>query len=152
MNPVEANPPAPLENTYWVVPGKFLAGEYPGDPDEKINRSRLLAVINAGIRTFIDLTEEAEVYGLADPSAGYYTSLRSLAQQGRIEITYFRMPIPDAGVPSVWTLRRILDAIGGSLADENPVFVHCLAGRGRTGTVVGCYLMRHGIALDQDVI
>jgi hypothetical protein len=33
----------PNANTYWVVPQKFLAGEYPGDEDpvkarEKINR------------------------------------------------------------------------------------------------------------------
>jgi len=32
------------------------------------------------------------------------------------------------------------------------VYVHCWAGRGRTGTVVGCYLKRHGIAEDTNVI
>jgi len=25
------------------------------------------------------------------------------------------------------------------------VYVHCLGGIGRTGTVVGCYLVRHGL-------
>jgi protein-tyrosine phosphatase len=59
------------------------------------------------------------------------------------------MPVPDQSVPSVWTLRRILDLVEGSLADENSVFVHCWAGR---GTVVGCYLKRKGIPFDQDVI
>jgi protein-tyrosine phosphatase len=29
---------------------------------------------------------------------------------------------------------------------------NCWAGRGRTGTVVGCYLKRHGMAEDADVI
>jgi hypothetical protein len=29
---------------------------------------------------------------------------------------------------------------------RRPVYVHCWGGKGRTGTVVGCYLVRHGIA------
>ena len=33
-----------------------------------------------------------------------------------------------------------------------PVYVHCLGGLGRTGTIVGCYLARHGIAAGRNVI
>lgn len=152
MDCPEPNPSAPLANTYWVTRGQFLAGEHPGDPDEKIVRSRISALIEAGIRTFVDLTEESEINEDAKPIAGYYAMLRLLAEEARAEITYVRIPVPDRGVPSVWTLRRILDLLDRSLADENPVFVHCWAGRGRTGTVVGCYLKRHGIASDQDVV
>jgi protein tyrosine phosphatase len=35
---------------------------------------------------------------------------------------------------------------------DKPVYVHCWSGKGRTGTVVGCYLARHGMAADIDVI
>jgi protein-tyrosine phosphatase len=42
--------------------------------------------------------------------------------------------------------------IDGSLANRNATFVHCLAGIGRTGTVVGCFLMRHGQATPADVV
>ncbi|EEF58615.1 dual specificity protein phosphatase [Pedosphaera parvula Ellin514] len=46
----------------------------------------------------------------------------------------------------------VLDRIDRSLADENPVFVHCWARRGRTGTVIGCHLMRHELATSENVI
>ncbi len=32
------------------------------------------------------------------------------------------------------------------------VYVHCWGGVGRTGTVVGCWLLRHGYAVPSDVI
>jgi protein-tyrosine phosphatase len=152
MDSQETILPAPLANTYWVMPRQFLAGEHPGDADEKVMQTRISALINAGIRTFVDLTEESEINEDAKPIVGYYTALRSLADEGRVEITYVRIPVPDRAVPSVSTLRRILDLVDRSMGDENPVFVHCWAGRGRTGTVVGCYLKRHELASDHDVI
>ena len=42
-------------------------------------------------------------------------------------------------------MREILDAIDGALDAGRGVYVHCYAGIGRTGTVVGCYLVRHGM-------
>ena len=47
----------PDPNTYWVQPGRFLAGEYPGAPDAKETREKIAAFLEAGITTFIDLTE-----------------------------------------------------------------------------------------------
>ena len=43
-------------------------------------------------------------------------------------------------------MARILDSIDASLAAGEVVYVHCLAGIGRTGTVIGCYLVRHGLS------
>src|ERR1700676_2274446 len=50
-------PPRPNGNTYWVVPLKFLAGEYPGDEDPVKTRKKIKQFLPAGIRHFIDLTE-----------------------------------------------------------------------------------------------
>ena len=38
---------------------------------------------------------------------------------------------------------RILDAMDARLAAGTRLYVHCLGGRGRTGVVPGCFLVRH---------
>ena len=148
----ETNPTVPFPNSYWVVANQLLAGEYPGDVLEERANRRLTALLNTGIRAFLDLTDEDEINEDAKPVPAYRSLLRSLAEERRIELTYMRVPIVDRGVPSVWTMRCILDVIDRSARDENPAFVHCWAGRGRTGTVVGCYLRRHGLATEKNVI
>jgi protein tyrosine phosphatase len=42
-------------------------------------------------------------------------------------------------------MRQILTVIGEALARERRIYVHCRAGIGRTGTVVGCFLAEQGI-------
>ena len=42
-------------------------------------------------------------------------------------------------------MTRILDDVDAALADGGAVYVHCWGGIGRTGTVVGCWLVRHGL-------
>ncbi len=144
--------PTPFPGSYWVMPGQFLAGEYPGEVDPEMTSRRLRALIAQGIRTFVDLTDEGEVNEDAKVIPPYRSILRQVSEEESVPTTYANIPIEDRGVPSPWTLRCILDVIDRSIADENPVYVHCWAGRGRTGTVVGCYLKRHGMAEDTDVI
>lgn len=145
-------PSPPLRGSYWVLPGRFLAGEYPGEVEPEMTARKIRALIAGGIRTFVDLTDEDEVNEDAKTIPAYRSILRRISEEDAIQTTYANIPIEDRGVPSPWTLRCILDFIDRSLADENPVYVHCWAGRGRTGTVVGCYLKRHGMAQDSDVI
>jgi protein tyrosine phosphatase len=47
--------------------------------------------------------------------------------------------------------QNVLDFIDAELAAERPVYVHCFGGIGRTGTVVGCWMIRHGLASKGDV-
>jgi Dual specificity phosphatase, catalytic domain len=117
----------PLLNTYWVIPGRLLAGEYPGDPDDSQARQRLERLSGAGIDSFIDLTEEGELppYRLLLPK----------------HTQYLRSPIVDTRVPNnVAQTQQLLDAIRAALAGERRVYVHCRAGIGRTGLVIGCFL------------
>ena len=42
-------------------------------------------------------------------------------------------------------MRGLLDQIDAAQRRGQRVYVHCWGGIGRTGTLVGCYLVRHGL-------
>lgn len=131
--------PPYLPDAYWVIPGQLLAGEYPGDLNPSCTRQRLTALLDIGIREFIDLTWEGEL----EP---YRELLCQEARQLNLEIGYTRYAIPDLGIPARVTMKAILDHIDRAITYEKMVYVHCWGGVGRTGTVVGCYLVRHGLS------
>jgi protein-tyrosine phosphatase len=124
----------PHENTYWVNE-HFLAGEYPGNWDDERAAERIRAYLAAGVTYFIDLTSETD--GLRP-----YQPILDIESEGKV--IYQRLPIQDLGVPEVDFMVKILDCIDGAIADGHTVYAHCWGGIGRTGTVVGCYLARHG--------
>ena len=56
-----------------------------------------------------------------------------------------RFPITDAAAPdSLELTTAVLDAIDEHVDEGRTVYVHCLGGMGRTGTIIGCWLARHG--------
>jgi hypothetical protein len=131
----------PIPDSYWVRPGRLLAGEYPRTRDDEGSRTKLRQLLGAGVTFFLDLTEEGE-YDLKP----YAPLLREEAVILGRAVEHRRMPIPDRDTPTPREMTRILDAIDGALAAGHTVYVHCLGGIGRTGTVMGCYLVRHGMS------
>lgn len=129
----------PIIESYWVEEDRFLAGEYPGSFDPEEARKKLERFIETGIRTFVDLTQPHEL-------VPYEPILNDLARIYDVQPVYHRFAIRDHGVPSVQTMGHILDTIDAAIESGNPAYVHCWGGIGRTGTVVGCYLVRHGVA------
>lgn len=131
--------PVPHPNCYWIPGTRILAGEYPGAPDPMSARRRLRRLLDAGVTYFVDLTE-ADEWGL-DP---YEHFLRDEAQAMGVDVEYVRLPIQDANIPSVELMARILDTLDDAQRAGHTVYVHCWGGVGRTGTVVGCHLVRCG--------
>jgi hypothetical protein len=122
----------PLENSYWVLPGRLLAGESPSAATEIATRARLRRLLAAGIDFFLDLTE-----------AGERAPYQSLLPPG---VLYRRCAILDASVPQHPAQMRAIQAqLHSALSQGGHVYVHCRAGIGRTATVVGCYLAEQGL-------
>ena len=127
-----ALPPSPIPDAYWVIPGRLLAGPYPRPRSVSGARHRLQRFLDAGVTFFLDLTEEED----APPYAHWLGE----------EAQHLRMPIPDFGVSSPEQMAQTLDVIDAAIGTGHTVYVHCLGGLGRTGTVVGCFLVRHGMS------
>jgi hypothetical protein len=129
----------PIPESYWVVPGSFLAGGYPiFSIDESINRLFLSDFLQAGFNTFFDLTRPEEL-------PPYLPVLQEEASRFGITINYQRIIIQDKGLPTHGQMIALLDAIDAALAAERKIYLHCWGGIGRTGTTVGCWLVRHGL-------
>jgi len=129
----------PISASYWVEPGRLLAGEYPGRPLEHIMRQRIIAFLRTGFDTFIDLTKEGEREPYAPTlleEAGYYG----------LAVTHQRFSIGDFSTPNADQMSVILETIQNALRTGRKVYLHCWAGVGRTGTTVGCYLIRQGMS------
>lgn len=130
----------PIPESYWVVPGKLLAGRHPArhyDMDD-LARRQLGAILQAGVNAFYDLTHPAE-------NTSYERLLHEQADWLGMEAEYIRWAIHDFTAPPVALMEQILEGLDSTLAAGKGVYVHCWGGIGRTGTVVGCYLVRHGM-------
>jgi len=131
------NPNRPISESYWVEPGRLLAGEYPGHSDDEHARKRIAALVKAGFNTFIDLTKANEM-------SPYLNILIEQSQAYHVNVKHQRFPIRDFGLPTPEQMLSILDMIDAELQAGKKIYLHCWGGIGRTGTTVGCYLVRGG--------
>ena len=135
-------PRGPIPDSYWLIPGKLLAGEYPGTYVEADTRAKLARFLDVGIRTFINLTEDREL-------SSYEHILQALSAERGIETTHIRQSIRDYSTPRERAqMVGILETIRNEIAAGRAVYVHCWGGIGRTGTVIGCWLVEQGLTGD----
>ncbi|MBR4119254.1 MAG: dual specificity protein phosphatase family protein [Bacteroidales bacterium] len=120
----------PLSYSYRVDKN-IWAGEYPvrnWDRDLKIKQLKFLT--DFGINSFLDLTTEGEM-------PPYSTCLNN-------DIIRYSLPIVNRGIPkSVESVVEIFRTIEDLLIrkPETKLYIHCVGGVGRTGTIVSCYFV-----------
>lgn len=134
----------PFPNSYWATP-LLVACEYPWTPTRANRSQKIDLLLRAGVRTFIDLTESGELSPYAPHLAAHVAHLGiDLA-----DVEYYSFPIPDRCLPrSVGYVRQILDVLKDNADRGRITAVHCRGGIGRTGLVVGCWLVESGAVED----
>jgi protein tyrosine phosphatase len=142
----------PFNRSYWVVPGKLLAGGYPGSEDPIEEETNLKGLMQGGIRHVISLMEPQEYNSPDDPFPPYVDHLETISETMKISVTFDQISIKDFSVPTERQMLRILNQIDMCTKYDKPVYVHCWGGKGRTGTVIGCYLVRHGMVTRNEVV
>ncbi len=145
----------PFPGTYWVIPGTLLAGGHPSGRDATSTESRLTALLDAGIRSVINLLPEddADETSPGEVFHPYEDALEKLGEARGLVVEIERYAIEDANTLTPQAMQLVLDAIDAEIDGRNsPTFVHCSNGNARTGVVVGCYLARHGIATGKEAL
>ena len=120
-------------NANWVIPSRLLVGQYPALTDSHESASMQAAIAEAGVTHILCLQTERELTALPD-------YLVSGPLQG-IPRTVFA--IKDGGCANDEDLVRVvLVPLLRAITADNVecYYVHCLAGKGRTGTVAALAL------------
>uniref|UniRef100_A0A3B4Y4M4 protein-tyrosine-phosphatase n=1 Tax=Seriola lalandi dorsalis TaxID=1841481 RepID=A0A3B4Y4M4_SERLL len=115
----------------WIVPGKFLAFSGP-HPKTKVENGYPLHAPEAYFPYF----RKHNVTTVVRLNKKIYESKR-FSDAG---FDHYDLFFLDGSTPSDIITRRFLHV---SERTDGAVAVHCKAGLGRTGTLIGCYLMKH---------
>jgi protein-tyrosine phosphatase len=115
-----------------IEPGRLIAGRHPCAWGSENASAEVAELAAAGVTLFLDLTQSGEL----EPYASHVEP----------PARYVNRPIRDFSIPARDALVATLDEIDAEIDSGGLVYVHCWAGCGRTGVVVGTWLVRHGVA------
>lgn len=121
-------------NFSWVI-NNGLAGS--GLP---LTFEQFKWLVNHGIGTIVTVREvplPSHWFTLADKESSNPNSEKPP------KVNYLHLRVEDYHSPTVHEIDSTVKFIENEIKSNRPVLVHCAAGKGRTGTILGAYLLRN---------